>query len=203
MLIIYFLDDYYGNSGESDATTIGWLDNGTMQITWGNGQSDLIFLTPKVSLVGATQYSCTFSGRFGTELAAEAYIAGCPNATETVLLISTSQHVKQYVVSNGITIEASKINLKDRSKRFAYYDDNNPSGDEGSTTDYFDYDYEEETNGVDSLDTNEEPPVLAASISGPPPGEITVTLSLGYDQSFLKFRGDFSLKYFVSINYSI
>jgi len=125
---------------ESSAVNLRWLSDDTIEIIGLNGQSDLIILTPKLSLMGATNDSCTFTGKLEKNPLAEASVVGCQSSKETVVSIGSSNQVKTFIFSNGTTFEVNQNSMNHhQSWRFAH---NNFFGREG-TSNNFDYDYEE------------------------------------------------------------
>ena len=103
-----------------NSTTIHfkWLSDDKIQIIWANGQSDLIFLTPKLSLIGATNASCTFTGKFANDSSAEASVVGCQSSKETVVSIGFDNQVKIFILSDdGTTFEVNQNSLNHHRSR--------------------------------------------------------------------------------------
>ena len=173
---------------ESSTVKLRWLSHDTIEIIGADGQSDLIILTPKLSLIGATNDSCTFTGKLEKNPLAEASVVGCQSSKETVVSIGVSNQVKTFIFSKETTLEVNQ-NIIDHHRRLAD-EAESLSGREGSSNN-LDYDYDHGMRSeVDFVETGEDPPNVAASYEGPLPQEITIVVSLGYDQSFLKHRGN-------------
>ena len=178
---------------ESPTINLRWLSDDTIQIIGPNGQSDLITLTPKLSFIGATNASCTFTGKLEKDSLAEAAVVGCRSSKETVVNIGASNQVKTFILSNGTTFEVNQntMNLR-RSRRFAD-DADNLFGSEVASDYPIDDDYDTEELRFefefDYMETGEDPPDVESFFSGELPTEITINVSLGYDISFLDHTG--------------
>ena len=184
---------------KNSTTSLRWLCDDKIQIIWDNGESDLIFLTPQLSLIGATNDSCTFIGKLEKDSMAEATVVGCRSSDETIVTIGAYYQVKIFIMSNGTTLEVNQNSMNHhRSSRLG--------GDAldlfGRTDDEFDlygsdgdynYDGAGETNEFDSRESGKDPPNLSASFDGPLPREITIRVGFGYDHSLLRRLGMSSL----------